>query len=163
MSADRLNKSYTKEFNSINTAVNDATSEDDELALSRCRMRARAPLEEPTIPLYHRIKTLLLLASIVGRPLSHASHRIASFANERTTLEDVDEATAFLRRAKTQIGVARAYQAKNDDKNPEAEEAILELNGTLEEVRAYLAEDEAGDVEGDAGDDEEVSVEDEEA
>jgi hypothetical protein len=130
MSADHLNKSYTKEFNSINTAVNDATCEDDELALSRCRMRARALLDEPTIPLYHRIKTLLLLASMVGRPSSHASHRIASFANERTTTEDVDEATAFLRRAKTQIGVARAYQAKNDDKNPEAEEALTELNGT---------------------------------
>jgi cob(I)alamin adenosyltransferase len=73
------------------------------------------------------------------------------------------EATAFLRRAERQIGVARAHLEKNDDKNPEAEEAIIELNGTLEEVRAYLAEDEAGDVEGDAGDDEEVSVEDEEA
>jgi hypothetical protein len=69
---------------------------------------------------------------MVGRPSSHASHRIASFANERTTTEDGDEATAFLNRAETQIGVARAYQVKNDDKNPEAEEAILELNGTLE-------------------------------
>jgi hypothetical protein len=68
MSADHLNKSYTKEFNSINTAVNDATSEDNELVLRCCRMRARALLDEPTIPLYHRIKTLLLLAIIVGRP-----------------------------------------------------------------------------------------------
>jgi hypothetical protein len=68
--ADRINKSYTKEFNSINAAV-DAADEDDDLALRRCCMRARALLAEPTMPLYHRIKTLLLLASIVGMSSSH--------------------------------------------------------------------------------------------
>lgn len=71
--AERINKSYTKEFNSINAAV-DAADEDDELALRRCCTRARALLAELTIPLYHRIKTLLLLASIVGMSSNDASH-----------------------------------------------------------------------------------------
>jgi hypothetical protein len=62
----------------------------------------------------------------------------------------VDEATALLRRAETQVGVARAYKAKFDNVNAEAEGALVEMEGTIEEIRAFLAaeeEDAADDVE----------------
>jgi hypothetical protein len=48
--------------------VYNASTEDDVLALKGCVLRARSLLEEPKIPRYYRIKTLLLLASTVADP-----------------------------------------------------------------------------------------------
>jgi hypothetical protein len=72
MESDLINKSYTKEYNSIYEACNAAG--EDQRAPGRCRIRALALMDEPTIPLYHLIKTLLLLASIVG--MLHLTSRI---------------------------------------------------------------------------------------
>ena len=72
MNSALVDKSYTNEYNSIYKACIDA-DKDDELTLRRCYMRARALLDEPTIPLYHLIKPLLLLAAMVGM-LSSLSH-----------------------------------------------------------------------------------------
>lgn len=80
MNADLIDKSYTNEYNSIYKAYTDA-DEDDELTRRRCYMRTRALLAEPTIPLYHRIKTLLLLAGMVGM----LSHHLFSYRISRQT------------------------------------------------------------------------------
>jgi hypothetical protein len=87
MNSDLINKSYTNEYNSIYKMYTDV-DEGDELTRRRCYMRARAMLAEPTIPLYHRIKTLLLLAGMVGMlsyPLfSHRiSRQVTSFTYEK--------------------------------------------------------------------------------
>jgi hypothetical protein len=80
MNSDLIDKSYKNEYNSIYKAYTDA-DEDDELTLRRCYTRACAMLDEPTIPLYHCIKTLLLLAGMVGM-LPRVSRQITSFAYE---------------------------------------------------------------------------------
>jgi len=65
MNSDQIDKSYTDEYNSIYKACTDVDGK-DEITRGRCYVRARSMLDEPTIPLYHRIKTLLLLAGMVG-------------------------------------------------------------------------------------------------
>jgi hypothetical protein len=137
MNADLIDKSYTNEYNSIYKAYTD-TDEDDELTLRRCYMRAREMLDEPTIPLYHRIKTLLLLAGMVGM-LPRISRQITSFANK--SIDDVDEASAFLRRVEAQLIVAQ----KENGHVPAAEEALIELDATIKELRGVLANEDTGD------------------
>jgi hypothetical protein len=135
------------------------------VALRRCRMRARSLLCEPTIPLHHRIKTLLLLASIVGKssvilPLSYLiAHYVKLVLLLTRIIEDIDGASAFLQRAQAQWVVAHNHEAKNDHNNAEAEEALVELDGTIKEVRSVLAEEE--EEEEDAGAAKEALVEDE--
>ena len=67
MPNDTINQHFSKEYKSISDVYNDST-EDDVLALKGCVLRARSLLEEPSIPRYYRIKTLLLLASMVPDP-----------------------------------------------------------------------------------------------
>jgi hypothetical protein len=67
MQNDTINQMFSKEYTSISEVYN-ASTEDDVLALKGCVLRARSLLEEPKIPRYYRIKTLLLLASMVADP-----------------------------------------------------------------------------------------------
>jgi hypothetical protein len=67
MQNDTINQMFSKEYTSISEVYN-ASTEDDVLALKGCVLRARSLLEEPKIPRYYRIKTLLLLASTVADP-----------------------------------------------------------------------------------------------
>ena len=69
-------------------------------------------------------------------------------------IDDVDEASAFLRRAEAQWIVAR----KENGHVPAAEEALIELAATIEELRDLLAKEDA-DVAHDAGDANEASPE----
>ena len=59
--------------------------------------------------------------------------------------DDVDEASKFLQRAERQVGAARDHEARFDNVNTEAEEAIVELEGTVEKLRGFLAEEVARD------------------
>jgi hypothetical protein len=63
MQNDTINQQFRKEYQSISD-VYYASTEDDVLALKGCLVRARSLLEEPSIPRYYRLKTLLLLASM---------------------------------------------------------------------------------------------------
>lgn len=97
-------------------------------------MRARALLAEPTIPLYHRIKTLLLLASIVG--MSSLPLALDCFFCLQRVIDEIDEASYCLGRAEVQLLVARNYKKEYD--NPDAEEVLVELKGMIMELRGIL-------------------------
>jgi hypothetical protein len=55
--------------------------------------------------------------------------------------DDVDEASAFLRRAEAQLIVAQ----KENGHVPAAEEALIELGATIKELRGVLANEDDGD------------------
>jgi hypothetical protein len=77
--------------------------------------------------------------------------------------DDVDEASEFLQRAERQVGAARDHEARFDNVNTEAEEAIVELEGTVEKLRGFLAEEVARDAKEAASvedDDEEMEIDD---
>ena len=56
-------------------------------------------------------------------------------------IDDVDEASAFLRRAEAQLIVAQ----KENGHVPAAEEALIELDATIKELRGVLANEDTGD------------------
>jgi hypothetical protein len=78
-------------------------------------------------------------------------------------IDDLDEASAFLRRAEIQWIVAQ----KENGHVPAAEESLIELDTTIKELRAVLAKEEAdnnaddADDADDAGDAKKGSLEDE--
>jgi hypothetical protein len=67
MQSATLNQMSSKEYNSISDTYY-ASTESDVLSLKGCELRCRSLLAEPAIPRYYRIKTLLLLASMVADP-----------------------------------------------------------------------------------------------
>jgi hypothetical protein len=116
-SSDRINSSFTQAYNKIHNAY-DAASEEDEIVLNQCIAQARSLLEEPSIPRYHRIKTLLLLTSMVGNR---------------------SEAQYFHRQADNLYRLVRAHEAPGA--NPKVDKALAELSESLEELRVALAEE----------------------
>ena len=56
-------------------------------------------------------------------------------------IDDVDEASAFLRRVEAQLIVAQ----KENGHVPAAEEALIELDATIKELRGVLANEDTGD------------------
>jgi hypothetical protein len=67
MQSATINQTFSKEYNSISD-IYYASIENDVLTLKGCLIRCHGLLEEPEIPRYYRLKTLLLLASMVAQP-----------------------------------------------------------------------------------------------
>lgn len=119
MDSDPTSRRYTEAYNKIHRE-HEAASVEDELALKMCIAQARVLLDDNSLPRYHRIKTLLLLTSVVG---------------------DYEEAMKFHMDASNLLRVARLQNPMGVDSRKDT--AIDELNESLDDLRAVLKEESA--------------------
>jgi hypothetical protein len=111
-SADLIDKQFTDGFNH----VHDLFLAD---RLQECEEAAFALLKEEAIPRYHKMRTLILLGTIVG---------------------DWDEANRYHIAAEGMWRIVRRYHPVGDDEG--VEKAIAELRELLDELDAALRDDE---------------------
>lgn len=138
MGSNAIDESFTRACNNIVDMYNAA--KEDDLSLNQCIAGARALLKEPSIPRYHRIKTLLLLASMVG---------------------DCDEALHYHDKAAIALAVFRSHQVKDATRSANIHAVLNGLEEPFQELREILeqkaaaslgepddsADDKSGDVE----------------
>ncbi|KAK6438218.1 hypothetical protein LTR95_005579 [Oleoguttula sp. CCFEE 5521] len=110
-SDEALNAHFADEYNKLLSLYNDGGSDD----LRKCIAGAHKLLEEPVIPSYHHIKTLILLGATVADP---------------------DEAWLFYRQALTKWQVVRSCSPKGHDDR--IDEPMSELEESMEEVKGVL-------------------------
>lgn len=121
MDSDAINRRFTKEYNRLQNVYATA-DEDDADALNACIRGAKALLEDFAIPRFHRIKTLLLLTSVVP---------------------DVHEARTYHWEAEALWRVVRAYEPKGA--NVLVEEGLEQIRESIEELRSALEHEEDED------------------
>jgi hypothetical protein len=132
MNSEAINRVFTNVFNCIRETYNavDEEAEDCELTIDQCIARARALLDQPAIPRFHRIKTLLLLVRMV---------------------EDTEAAWECLREADITLRLVQAQAARGQPGDPDVAETILALRASIEGVRGILEDEDAAKEQFEAG------------
>lgn len=123
MESATINKLFTDRYNEIYTKYT-AADENDEEALDDCIKQAHALLLEPAIPRYHRIKTWLLLASMVG---------------------DIEEALMYHNKADILLRVVRSHEVTGATIPACVEATLNKLGEEVEELREILTREAAAE------------------
>jgi hypothetical protein len=111
-----IDEAFTNGFNEANDLYNEGI-------LDRCIEKSYALLNDPAIPIFHRIKTLILLASTLGDWNDANEHRIE---------------------AETLWRAVRRWHPQGRDTI--VDEHMTEIRGTLDELDAVLREEELEDI-----------------